>query len=471
MQAHAPEIVTKALALNRVGDRRRVRVSTNFLPLLGFGEGDRLAVEPLPGRFNGFVAKPDLFGTHKVHVRSYKHKRTNKPHEAVVEFADQQLMDDAFPGYVDRFHVEMRRGLLRFTPMQNRAFEIMRRFKKASPWNAFVALTGGVDVHCMESVGFKTQVVVEHRPAEARDIAAGRDLSEVHALNCTVNGRPRIVINEDLHHIEIDRLQRLLQGRPPISTMHFSLGCDDHSNAKSKAAKAKSLEDLSTMVDQIYPALRQIEAIQPAVVIVENVPAFGASQAGQIMATTLRRWGYHVSAENLLATEHGGVQTRRRHYMVASVWPGFSFPEVQPQPTESIWPMVEPHLADCRDVTDTSSIQQRQAGVRGKPNNITTESTTCPTVMKSQSRGVKDAVYVEHEGRILAPSAGLIRDLMSIPRGFDSSWMAVEQEFETLGQSIDYAMHHRVMEAVRDHIRLHAGQRTVATARMTPEAA
>ena len=47
---------------------------------------------------------------------------------------------------------------------------------------------------------------------------------------------------------------------------------------------------------------------------------------------------------------------------------------------------------------------------------------------------------------------------MSIPSDFDVSWMAKEQAIETLGQSIDYQMHHAVMLAVKAHIESNLGK-------------
>jgi site-specific DNA-cytosine methylase len=45
----------------------------------------------------------------------------------------------------------------------------------------------------------------------------------------------------------------------------------------------------------VYPALKQIEVMNPAVVLVENVPNFKASRAGVMMGTTLRRMGYFLT--------------------------------------------------------------------------------------------------------------------------------------------------------------------------------
>ncbi len=48
------------------------------------------------------------------------------------------------------------------------------------------------------------------------------------------------------------------------------------------------------MLDMVYPALKQIEVVNPAVVL-ENVPNFKASGAGAMMGTTLRRMGYFLT--------------------------------------------------------------------------------------------------------------------------------------------------------------------------------
>ena len=92
---------------------------------------------------------------------------------------------------------------------------------------------------------------------------------------------------------------------------------------------------------------------------------------------------------------------------------------------------------------------------------LTRESTSCPTILKSQDRGVKDAVYIQDGGRIYKPSVDLVQELMSIPDSFDVSWMAKEQATETLGQSVDYRLHSAVMAAVRDHLNVNCGRHTV----------
>ncbi|ELA6349043.1 DNA cytosine methyltransferase, partial [Salmonella enterica] len=106
----SPSVVTKQLAFNRVGDKRKVRVSSNFLDVMGFKPGMGIAVEPGEG-MGGFSVIPatDELQTHQVYQRRYQPKsRSNNPLETVIEFSGQGLIDKCFPRYTERFHVEMR---------------------------------------------------------------------------------------------------------------------------------------------------------------------------------------------------------------------------------------------------------------------------------------------------------------------------------------------------------------------------
>ncbi|HGK7311096.1 DNA cytosine methyltransferase [Aeromonas caviae] len=457
-----PDLITKQLAFNRVGDRRKVRLSTNFLPVMGFQPGQGLNVRPL-GYQRGFAV--ELAGgekaTHQVHQRRYSSRSLNNPLESLVEFSSQHMLDQCFPRHTERFHVEMRPGRVVFSPLANRAFSIINKFKRSSPWRAFVGLTGGVDIHVMESLGWTAEIVLEHRPMESRDRAAGRNLSEVHALNVLHNANPRILLCEDIHHLEIDRLARLLDQSPPIALAHYSLGCDDHSTAKSPQAKAESLQDLSTMLDMVYPCLRQIEAIEPVVVVVENVRGFATSAAGVMMTTVLRRMGYHISETVQSGLGFGAKQGRTRYYLVASLFPGYTPPAETGAQPQRLWPLIARHLSDCQDITHTQLVRNRELTDRNVTPYLTVDSTRCPTVLKSQDRGIKDGIYIQHEGRVYKPSVALLQELMSIPSDFDVSWMAKEQATETLGQSVDYLLHHAVMQSVTAHIEANCGRHTL----------
>lgn len=457
---HAPETVTKQLKLNVVGERRKVRVSSNFLPLMAFEPGTR--VTPVPMLDGGFRVIPDPAGTLQVYQRRYQRGRNNNPLEAVMEFSNQALIRATMPAGIERFHVRMRHGELRVCPVPNRVFNIRQRMIGKDPLRTLIAMTGGVDMHCLNQLGFHTDVILEYRPEEARDRCKGRNLSEVHALNTLRNGAPRILVNESIYDVDPQTLKGLLADGDPVFVGHFSIQCDDFSSAKSASLREKSLEDMTTSIDMVYPVLRQIELLELGVVVIENVRGFKDSGPGQVMRSMLRRWGYHVTDMVLDARDYGGITGRTRYYCVASLFPGFQPPVPKPRRQDTIWPVVEKHLKDCRDVTDTRAIQARETSARVAAV-ITPESTYAPTILKSQDRGIKDAVYIQHQGRYLKPSEGLIRDLLSIPEAFDTSWMAKEQSIETLGQSIDYRLHHAVMASVKQHIEENVGPGPVLT--------
>jgi len=455
---HAPQVATKNLKFNSTMSKpRKVRVSTNLLPLMGFEEGMRIAVKsrkPL----DGFEVVPFLDGGHKVHSRTYKAgKRINNPLETLVEFGSQSMINRQFPKNCERFHLEMKNQRMIFRPLVNRSANILHRFKKANPFNTFVGLTGGVDIHCLESMGFNVDVALEFRPPEKRD---RDDKTEVNLMNCLRNSTPSVVLNEDLYHCNLDRLSDILADRPPIGVAHYSIQCDDFSTLKNANDKARDVDDLSSTIDQFIPMLDQIKVINPAVVIIENVIGFGRSMAGKICETQLRRMGYHVTAMEMDARDYGGVQSRKRYYLVASVAPNFEAPEMSPRNEKLIWDRIEPLLGECRDITDTAFIKNRATSNRAAPS-ITPESTQCQTIIKSNSRGIKDGAYLEVGGRMLMPSDSVIKRLMGIPDDFHTDWMAGEQAIEVLGQSIDYAMHESLMSSVKAHIDLNFGESTV----------
>lgn len=95
-----PTVVTKQLAFNVVEDKRKVRLSSNFLGFMNFQRDMPISVRPL-GVGAGFQVEPaanDQSGTHKVYSRKYnKGGRSNNPFELVVEFGGQALINHCFP--------------------------------------------------------------------------------------------------------------------------------------------------------------------------------------------------------------------------------------------------------------------------------------------------------------------------------------------------------------------------------------
>lgn len=143
---------------------------------------------------------------------------------------------------------------------------------------------------------------------------------------------------------------------------------------------------------------------------------------------------------------------RKRFYMVASVFPGFEFPEPQEMSTTPLWNEIQPFLAACRDVSDSKSLADGLTG--GRARLITPTSTHSPTILKSQMRGAKDSVFIAMpDGTYRFPSNELLQFLNGIPADMPFGRQSKDIESEIIGQSISYGMHHQLCEAIGRHLR------------------
>jgi len=449
---HSPKIATKELAVYNLNDKRKIRLSSNLLGIMGYAKETRLEAYPEPG-LNGLRLKKEVSGNFKVHERTYS-KRKNNPFETHIDIQSQKLIDIAIPSYTERLHFEIKKNEILITPLLNRTFMIRKSHKESrEKYSSVVAMTGGVDVHCMVKNGFNVDTIIEYRPQEKRDKT---NLTETGLVNAMANAKPKIVVNEDITKIDFKRLEKLLKNVPFVSNLHLSLQCDDFTNLKADSLKEASTLSLDTSRDYVYEGLRLIEVAKPATVLVENVIGFQKSGEGQLLAIKLRRWGYYVNEMVLDAREHDGLTSRKRYYLVASVYPNFIPPTPKPVRSQSIWPIVQPYLKGCRNVSHTNSIKK---GVStGRIRLITPESTSAPTVTKSQNRQTKDSIYNKYKGEYFLPSEALLKRLNGIPESMDFSRVSTTIASEIIGQSIEYPMHEQLIKSLKEHIAQNTNQ-------------
>jgi len=459
-----PKVCTKQLALNRLqlpdgSVRRRLRLSSNFLPLAGFTAESRFSAAPIgPGKGLQIRFSPE--GGHKVHVRSYS-RRVANPFETHIDLQSQSLIDQAIPAFVEACRWEIREGEIRVLPLPNRVFSIgrsMRRRPLSERLEAFVGLTSGCDIALMEAEGFTVRGVLEYRPNEARD---KRDRSESGALNALANGRHiQLLSNEDIFAVDWERIASQLGARDGvIACLHASAACDDFSPLKCREAREASINNLTSTIDMVVPIIRGVEALMPATVVVENVPAFLSSQGSAIFALQMRRLGYHVTAEVLNGADYGGLTSRRRAYLVASIWPGFAFPEPTGRNVTPIHDVLADMLPHLRDVTDTSSF--RKGREVGRSRIIAPGATVSPTVTKSQPRMAKDSVTIQHGERYRFIDGAATKRLMGLQM-VNTELVNADLEAEILGQSVEGPMHAALMRAVRQHILSNTGSPALA---------
>lgn len=436
-----PKSATKQLAIQRTTDqKKKLVISSNFLRLFGFEPGALTREVPL-GRGKGF--KVELV-THpapgerlkKVYEREYK-RRTNNPLEAMLDIRRQELFD-CIPEGTERVHVKFERGVIHITPAgePKKSYQDLR---------ALVCCSSGVDAMQLHKAGFAIAGLVEWRPSEKRD---ARDLTETGIMSSIGNFPVEHVINEDIMTLNLSKLAADLIDTP-ISLMIASPVCSDFSLVKRTAFKDTHYEDGTSTLDMSYDLLRLVEVFRPATFLIEQVPGYISSDVYKMVSLRMRRWGYKEYSGVYNAPDYGGVTLRKRAYaFFSTLCSGFEFLPCPPLVTA--WSIVEKHLADCRNVTHLKSI--RDGARLNLLRTISKSKPFCPTILRSQSRQTKDCIVVEHHGQYFMPSEGLLKDLQGIPEDMDLRMLSKEQSIEVIGQSVDGRMHHRLIDAIKDHI-------------------
>lgn len=121
---------------------------------------------------------------------------------------------------------------------------------------------------------------------------------------------------------------------------------------------------------------------------------------------------------------------------------------------------IVPYLHDCRDVTDSKSIQDGAAC--GRLRVITPEKTYANTPVKSHNRQAKDSICILHEGRYLLPGEKMLKALLSIPQEFTTDCVGSTIATEIIGQSVEYGVVKQLMAAVKQHVVDNVGACTVS---------
>jgi DNA (cytosine-5)-methyltransferase 1 len=454
-----PELLTKQLAFKQMSNgKRKLVVSTNWLPLVGFESGDP-NIEKSLGKGKGIIVERirdnnEVKGRIKrVYSREYKQRRNN-PIETLLDISSQKLLDESFPSDCINVHITFTQDKVVIVPLTRHQDKALRHAKaaksKSDMLSVFAACTSGVDLHAMQSNGFSVHSIIEYRPQESRD---KQDLTETGALNALANTQGiKAVYNEDINHIDVGMLaKKVSDSGSPFTNLSFSLQCDDYSNVKSKSLKERSQLDLSSTIDMTYDAMRIIEALYPPTVLFENVKGWIKSEAYDMLSLRLRRWGYKEHSIVADARDYGGLTSRERAYAFFSVLPSeFKWEEPIQRRDQPIWDLIKPFLADCRDVTHSKSLQKGME--TGRLRMITPNSCHSPTLLKSQLRMAKDSVVIVDENRLYWPTEALMKFLMGIDDNFNVNSSSQTIASEIIGQSVDMKLHDMIIRCVKRHI-------------------
>ena len=444
--ASTPSIFTKDLAVPFQESRNlsKVRVSSNLLVGHGFVPGERITKIPrIDGA--GFEIKLSPSGEQQVYSRSYKSART----EAVIEVVDREWVSRLLGAA--RVQIISRHGHIKVIPVPDFRFNVITKARQATDMPMLSVLSSGICAHAFHKNGFRPKALCEWRPPENRDIAAGRDLTETGVITAVKNVPFETVFNQDIFTLNDATISECL-GDSSITLLSGSLQCDSFSNLKSSALKAKNREEGNPGdAELFYPLLKVIERTKPACIFIENVPAFLNSEIGGAFKAVLRRIGYYVSQATLNGADFGTRCSRPRGFIVASVWPGYHFPEPTGRAEGSLFDWLgEDIMTSCRDVTGSNLVARAIAKKRLRATKE--DSATAPVFPKSQAR-VDDRVLFSRGGRFYDPSIASMRKIHGIPTGFQLDHLPLELQVEQIGQGVDYVLVNSLAESIANHVR------------------
>jgi DNA (cytosine-5)-methyltransferase 1 len=455
VQVNVPNIATKQLKLKTTGNKRKLTISSNWLPLFGF-EKNMLVEEIIIDDAAGFTitpASPLTAKPKRVYSRNYPKRKMN-PFETLLEVGSQKLLDRAL-ALSDRVLVIFEYQKIIVKPIANRVAERISHFLTSKkPFTAFSVCSSGVDASIAYDEGFDMEGVIEIRPNEKRDIAAKRDLTETGALSFIENVPVKALFNEDIYDVDPERVKSMLGNNQP-NFMTISLSCDDFSNAKSHSLRTQSEDDLSSGLDMVYPALKLVEEMNLSTILLEQVTGFGRSAIGKLWDLALRRMGYKTFQCEINPAEHGYDANRPRYFHFATVLKDvpFSWPQAK-QKEPFFWErLIENHLPTLREVTENKSMQ-KGLHQTGRLRVVKPSSDKFPCVLKSQSRMAADSVVImPDEHTILWPTEALLKQVMGMGH-FSQNCVSAEVASEQIGQAVQCDHYRDIIKEVKRHMML-----------------
>lgn len=448
------KLATKRLKFTTYADSsRKLQISTNWLPLFLFEKGVEVVERPLEsGR--GICVElasnlPAVFKSVKhIYSRTYPNRRNN-PFEVTYEIRSQKLLDKCFSKLSSYAHITFTAGRLYIREVVDIVAERIAKLMTASdPLTAFCACTSGIDAHATYKQGFTINSILEWRPGEKRD---KNDLTETGALSAIANVPCKTLFNEDITTIDTGFLKWATKDCQ--STLFtISLQCDDLSNVKANSLKEKSLESGESSLSMFYDGLRIIEALRFPAVLLEQVPSFRDAQVGRVWDLRLRQFGYTTFDACLDARDFGGLSSRKRYFHFATLLSApFSFPEPTSQKEKPVWDLlVAPRLSALRNVTHSKSLQDGLSC--GRLRVITPNSTSVPTLLKSQRRMAKDSVVCQLNDQLYMPDLDMERSIMGIPDEFNLDVVGTTIASEIVGQGVDYDLYGQIIKRVKQHV-------------------
>jgi DNA (cytosine-5)-methyltransferase 1 len=370
--------------LGRNRDTPRLWIESQRLEPLGFSHGVPLQIETRP---QGLVLRPAILGEN--HVSSRQVPGGRRP---IIDLENQSMLS----GLTDFSELKIIASFERIevTPSR-RAFAIQKSRMLQPPFRVLELFAGG---------GTMT-AALESNPVF--QVVAGVEIEPDFADEWQTTNPAAQLIQADiqsLHTSELPSFDVLLAGIP--CTSHSNLG-----RAKKGLAGKPEFGDSGGL---FLPVLSIVAERMPAAVVLENVPGFATSLAGELVVSNLKRIGYHVFTTVLQPnTEWGEIEDRKRWLLIGTLDRPFSLSHPASACVTPLAAYLDPP-DDVRDRVDAQRIARTIEGLRAHNARhqdlghgfsfsvVQPDATRIPTIPKSYHKiNTGPFVHTDHGLRLL----------------------------------------------------------------------
>lgn len=255
----------------------------------------------------------------------------------------------------------------------------------------------------------------------------------------------------------------------PVDILQVSLPCTGHSNSGKAKRKLRAAEEHPTDALAVYGLLRILEAVQPSIVVSENVAQAAGSASYAIIRAYLLAQGYNITERVLTGDDAGTIEHRDRYWLCA-ISSGldaaeFDLDAIQPEPRRyaTLGDLMEPVSADdpaWKDFAylDTKAERDAAAGKGFARQFVDATSTRVGTIGRGYAKARSTEPFIcraDGKQRLLTPVEHA--RAKGIPERLVANTSATLAH-EVLGQSILWPHALSIGRAIANHLRALLGQ-------------
>ena len=151
---------------------------------------------------------------------------------------------------------------------------------------------------------------------------------DANYLNIACQNSPKAYENAHLFCATVEEVEKNLL--EPVDAFGFSMSCTNHSLA-GRAKKGLESAEMGDEVTALFGVVEMIKAVNPAILISENVPAAKGSITYELLKKEISRLGYEYH-EMILDQSHSGALDRRTRYWMVAVSKGLNIDPANLEP-------------------------------------------------------------------------------------------------------------------------------------------